>query len=101
MPFGAIGTFFIFSGVALCYCPGRDMLTRIDSPTALGSAVRAARRRRGLRLEDVALGAGVGIRFVSELERGKPTARIAETLRVVAALGLILEMEDPRVPTES
>jgi len=46
-------------------------------------------------LEDVALGAGVGVRFVSELERGKPTARLAQTLRVVASLGLVLTIEDP------
>lgn len=67
----------------------------IDSTAELGAALRAARTARGLRLEDVALGAGVGIRFVSELERGKPTARLAETLRVTAALGLTIAVEDP------
>lgn len=67
----------------------------IRTPGELGFALRAARRARRLRLEDVALGAGVGVRFVSELERGKPTARLAETLRVVASLGLHLTMEDP------
>jgi y4mF family transcriptional regulator len=60
-----------------------------------GAALRAARRRRGLRLEDVALAAGVGIRFVSELERGKPTARLGEALQVAAALGVLLSIEDP------
>jgi hypothetical protein len=34
------------------------------------------------------------VRFVSELERGKPTVRLAETLRVVASLGLLLTIED-------
>ena len=71
------------------------MATPMLTTTDLGTAIRAARRRRQLRLEDVALGAGVGIRFISELERGKPTARLAETLRVVAALGLTLEVGDP------
>jgi hypothetical protein len=46
-------------------------------------------------LEDVALGAGVGTRFVSELERGKPTVRLAETLRVAGGRGLRLIVEDP------
>jgi HTH-type transcriptional regulator / antitoxin HipB len=69
--------------------------TPITSPEELGGAIRAARRRRRLRLEDIALGAGVGVRFVSELERGKPTVRLAETLRVVASLGLLLVLEDP------
>ena len=71
------------------------MNARIESPSDLGSALRAARRRRRLNLADVALGAGVGIRFVSELERGKPTARVAETLRVASALGLTILIEDP------
>jgi HTH-type transcriptional regulator / antitoxin HipB len=70
----------------------RDQIT--DS-ASLGVALRRARNARGLRLEDVALSAGVGIRFVSELERGKPTARIGEALRVAAALGVVVAVEDP------
>lgn len=66
----------------------------IATPAELGAALRNARRALGLRLEDVALGAGVGTRFVSELERGKPTARLAETMRVAASLGLCLIVED-------
>jgi HTH-type transcriptional regulator / antitoxin HipB len=71
------------------------MASLIRAPSDLGSALRGARRARGLRLEDVALTAGVGIRFVSELERGKATVRLAETLRVAAALGVNLALEDP------
>jgi HTH-type transcriptional regulator/antitoxin HipB len=66
------------------------------TPGELGAALRRARKARGLRLEDVALAAGVGVRFISELERGKPTARLAETLRVAAALGLQIRLEDSR-----
>jgi y4mF family transcriptional regulator len=66
----------------------------ISTADDLGAAIRAARTARGLRLEDVALAAGVGIRFLSELERGKPTVRLEETLRVVAALGIALTLED-------
>ena len=70
--------------------------SHISTPADLGSALRVARRARGLRLEDVALAAGVGMRFLSELERGKPTVRLAETLRVAAALGVDLVLEDSR-----
>jgi y4mF family transcriptional regulator len=66
----------------------------ITDPAGIGIAVRRARTARGLRLEDLALAAGVGPRFLSELERGKPTVRLAETLRVIAALGLRLTIED-------
>jgi HTH-type transcriptional regulator / antitoxin HipB len=67
----------------------------VTSPAELGAALRKARRLRGLRLQDAAAGAGVGVRFLSELERGKQTSRLGETLRVVSSLGLRLWIEDP------
>jgi HTH-type transcriptional regulator/antitoxin HipB len=67
----------------------------IATPTELGAALRRARREHGLRLEDVALAAGVGVRFLGELERGKPTVRLEQTLRVIAALGLSLTLNGP------
>lgn len=66
-----------------------------STPEEFGASLRQIRKSRGLRLEDLALAAGVGIRFVSELERGKPTVRLAETLRVAAALGVRPSLEDP------
>jgi transcriptional regulator with XRE-family HTH domain len=74
------------------------MPTTITSPEALGAALRAARHARGLRLEDVALGAGVGVRFVSELKRGKATARLGSAMRVAQALGVQLVLVDPDAP---
>lgn len=70
------------------------MRTLIEIPADLGSAVRGARRRRGLRQEDLALSAGTGMRFIGELERGKPTVQLAPTLRVLHALGVALVLED-------
>jgi HTH-type transcriptional regulator/antitoxin HipB len=67
----------------------------ISTPDELGAALKAARIARGLRLEDLALAAGVGRRFIGELERGKPTVRLAETLRVAAALGVSITVGDP------
>jgi len=70
------------------------MTPPVEIPADLGSAVRQARRRRGLRQEDVALSAGTGMRFIGELERGKPTVQLAPTLRVLHALGVSLVVED-------
>jgi transcriptional regulator with XRE-family HTH domain len=67
----------------------------ITDPITFGAALREARRARCLRLEDVAFGAGVGMRFVSELERGKPTAQLGKTLRVASSLGVSIVVEDP------
>jgi HTH-type transcriptional regulator/antitoxin HipB len=65
------------------------------TPAEFGTSLREARRLRGLRLEDAAAGAGVGVRVLSELERGKPTSRLGETLRVASSLGLRVSIEDP------
>jgi HTH-type transcriptional regulator / antitoxin HipB len=64
----------------------------IASPQELGAVIRRERRALGLRLEDLALAAGVGMRFLSELERGKATAQLDRALRVIRTLGLRLEL---------
>lgn len=46
-----------------------------------------ARKQLALTQPQLALAAGVGVRFVVELEAGKPTVRLAHVLRVIEALG--------------
>jgi HTH-type transcriptional regulator / antitoxin HipB len=62
-------------------------MAAITSPQSLGAALRATRKRLGLTQADLALAAGVGLRFIVELEGGKPTVRLEQVLRVVDALG--------------
>jgi y4mF family transcriptional regulator len=64
------------------------MEAKIDSPEVLGTAIRDRRRELGLTQEQVAGTARTGARFVVDLESGKPTVRLAEVFRVLAALGL-------------
>jgi y4mF family transcriptional regulator len=64
--------------------------TRISEAKQLGAAVRQRRRELGLTQEQIAGIAGVGVRFVSELERGKATAEIGKVLQVARRLGLDL-----------
>jgi len=59
----------------------------IDSPAALGQAARAARKQMRLTQPQLALAAGVGVRFIVDLEAGKPTLRLENILRVLHALG--------------
>jgi HTH-type transcriptional regulator/antitoxin HipB len=63
------------------------MPTLIDTPITLGVTVQAARKRLGLTQPQLALAAGVGVRFVVELEAGKPTLRLEKVLSVLHALG--------------
>ncbi len=63
------------------------MPVSIGDAAALGNAVRAARKALGLTQPQLALAAGVGVRFIVELEAGKPSVRFETMLRVVHALG--------------
>jgi y4mF family transcriptional regulator len=58
----------------------------IQTPQQWGEAIRAARKQLTLTQPQLALAAGVGVRFVVELEAGKPTVRLAQVLRVLHAL---------------
>ena len=62
-------------------------MTAIPSPAALGIATCAARKQLGLTQPQLALASGVGVRFVVEMEAGKPTLRLEHILRVLHALG--------------
>ena len=62
-------------------------MATITSPQSLGTVLRASRKRLGLTQADLALAAGVGLRFIVELEAGKATVRLEQVLRVVDALG--------------
>ena len=62
------------------------------SPAMIGEAVRRARKAMGLRQDEFAAAAGVGLRFLVELERGKSTIQLGRTLAVLAAAGLDLQL---------
>lgn len=53
----------------------------------LGQAIRSARKRQGLTQQQFADIVGVGVRFLSELERGKSTAEVGLVLRVLSGAG--------------
>lgn len=63
------------------------MSTPIRTPKQLGDALHAARKQLGLTQPQLALAAGVGVRFIVDLEAGKATLRLENVLRVIDALG--------------
>ncbi|HBB56085.1 MAG TPA: transcriptional regulator [Hyphomonadaceae bacterium] len=58
------------------------------TPIEIGAAIRAERKAQGLRQDQLAAAANVGVRFLIELEAGKATAQLGKTLAVLAALGI-------------
>ena len=65
---------------------------RIGNPRDLGRYVRDRRRAAGLSQQDLATKALVSRRWLSELESGKPTAEVGLIFKVVAALGLYVDL---------
>ena len=65
----------------------------IDTPAALGQAALHARKQLGLTQPQLALAAGVGVRFIVDLEAGKPTLRLETILKVLHALGGTLTVD--------
>jgi len=62
----------------------------VEDTTALGHAVRARRKALGVTQVELAGLAGVGERFVSEVERGKATAETGKVLKLLGRLGLLV-----------
>jgi len=66
----------------------------------IGAAIRKKRKEDGLTLADAAALCGVGYRFLSDLENGKPTAQMGKVLQVLTALGLDLYIASREWPDE-
>ena len=54
----------------------------------LSDFVKQKRKSTGLTQEDLSLKAGVGLRFIRELEQGKPTLRMDKVNQALAMFGM-------------
>lgn len=61
---------------------------QIRSTEELGAIVRSARKESGTDQATAAGLVGVGVRFLGDLERGRPNLRLGLVLRVLDRLGL-------------
>jgi len=74
------------------------MAKRTLTPAEIGDIVRKTRKAAGLRQDELAGAAGVGLRFIVDLEAGKPTAQMGKTLQVLNALGCSFDIMPPPGP---
>lgn len=65
------------------------------SAQSIGRTVREVRRQFGVTQRQLAMTAGTGLRFVVELEQGKPTCQLDKTLAVLHALGVAVVLNPP------
>ena len=75
-------------------------MKKLRDISAIGAKIRSIRRAQGVSQETLAGLAGTGQRYISELERGKETARIREMLKVIDALGAGLYIADQKEAVE-
>lgn len=68
-------------------------MATIQSHQQLGNVLRIARKQLGLTQSQLSLAAGVGVRFIVDLEAGKPTVRLETVMRVIEALGGVINLD--------
>ena len=60
----------------------------VVTPEDLGRCIRTRRKEQGATQAEFASLCGVGVRFISDLENGKPTVELGKVLQVLKCLGL-------------
>jgi len=66
---------------------------KISDTQSLGDMVRQHRKLQGATQVEFASLRGVGVRFISDLENGKPTVQMGKVLQVLHSLGLELALK--------
>ncbi|MCD9014233.1 type II toxin-antitoxin system Y4mF family antitoxin [Parachryseolinea silvisoli] len=62
---------------------------------AIGNLVKNTRKNLGINQKDLALSAGTGLRFIIDLEGGKPTCQLGKVLTVLKTLGITAQLIPP------
>lgn len=90
------------NGITKSQCHSNGLVDSVSDVTTAsskknGELVRQRRLANHLTQRQLGELAGVGLRLVSELERGKPTLRMDAVNRVLAVFGMMLgPVESPR-----
>ncbi len=69
--------------------------SEITDIKTLGRIIREERRKQNLTQQDLADTAGVSVRFLGDLERGKDSCEIARVFSVLRVLGISLQLRLP------
>ena len=66
-----------------------------QTPKTIGELVKSTRKSMGVTQKDLAMTSGTGLRFIIELEQGKPTCQLGKALIVLQTLGIKIELVPP------
>lgn len=70
----------------------------ISNAAEFGDLIRQKRKALGLTQEEIATRCGVGLRFIVELEGGKPSCQLGKALTAAVEVGLRLDDVSARTP---
>jgi len=62
------------------------------TPEKIGQLVSSTRKGMGVTQKNLAMTSGTGLRFIIDLEKGKPTCQLGKVLTVLHTLGIKIEM---------
>ena len=65
------------------------------TPKQIGELVKSVRKQMGATQKELAMTSGTGLRFIIELEKGKPTSQIGKVLTVLNTLGVAMSLTPP------
>ena len=61
----------------------------------IGALIRTTRKAIGATQKELALTSGTGLRFIIDLEKGKPTCQFGKVLTVLHTLGISMNLTPP------
>jgi y4mF family transcriptional regulator len=69
----------------------------ITKPNEIGKLIKELRVRQKINQSQLAAVSGVGVRFIVDLEKGKETASLGKTLKVINMLGIEINFKIPEI----
>ena len=65
------------------------------NPETIGELAKNTRKAMGVTQQRLAMTSGTGLRFIIEMEQGKPTCQLGKVLTVLQTLGIKIELFPP------
>ena len=63
----------------------------------IGESIKMTRKSNGVTQTDLAMASRTGLRFIVDLENGKPTCELGKTLMVLQTCGIKRSLESPNI----
>lgn len=71
------------------------------TPAHIGDIVRSSRKKLNVTQKNLAMTSGTGLRFIIDLEKGKPTCQIGKALTVLNTVGVQMTFTQPLADVHS